>query len=62
MKELFLANYITEEEYETLFEMINDRNRLSHIYKEDYFLEIHEKLNNYLVILKKVITIISASN
>ncbi|MCK5456482.1 MAG: HI0074 family nucleotidyltransferase substrate-binding subunit [Melioribacteraceae bacterium] len=62
MKELFLANYIAEEEYEVLFEMINDRNRLSHIYKEGYFLEIHKKLINYLIIMKKLKNVISESN
>ena len=62
MKELFLANYLTEDEYEILFEMINDRNRLSHIYKEDYFLEIHEKLKDYLIIMKKTAMVISTSS
>ena len=60
IKEFFLAGHIDKNEYELLFEMINDRNRLSHIYKEEYFVEIHNKLNKYLSIIRKTIGIISA--
>lgn len=54
MKNFFLSNYVSEGEYETLVEMINDRNRLSHVYEASYFNEIHSKLANYSRLLQKV--------
>ena len=36
-RELFINNHITEELSIALIETINDRNRLSHVYKEEVF-------------------------
>ncbi|KAA3601414.1 MAG: DUF86 domain-containing protein [Calditrichaeota bacterium] len=57
-KVFFQTGSIDEETCESLFEMINDRNRLSHIYENDIFNEIYKKLPIYLEILKSISTII----
>jgi nucleotidyltransferase substrate binding protein (TIGR01987 family) len=36
-RELFITNYISEDLSIALLETINDRNRLSHVYKEEVF-------------------------
>ncbi|MDR3628044.1 MAG: HI0074 family nucleotidyltransferase substrate-binding subunit [Ignavibacteriaceae bacterium] len=60
IKEFYLLGVVSEPEYNALLSMMDDRNRLSHIYNEEYFDEIHNKLQNYLIIMKKVGTILSA--
>lgn len=55
IKELFGVNLIDEAEYELLIQMIDDRNRLSHIYNELVFQEIYARLVSYLNIMKKVL-------
>jgi nucleotidyltransferase substrate binding protein (TIGR01987 family) len=62
VKEFYLLDVISFEEYETLLNMLNDRNRLSHIYKEEYFEEIHSKLTGYLAVMKKVEQILKTNN
>ncbi len=57
-KVFFQIGSINEETCESLFEMINDRNRLSHIYENDIFNEIYKKLPTYLKLLKSISTII----
>jgi len=52
MKELFLVNLVEESLYQTMFNMIEDRNKLSHVYEEKLFEEIHGKLGRYLSSLK----------
>lgn len=60
MKEFYLAGYIDEDQYETLVDMIDDRNRLSHIYDEDEFRKIIKKFPNYLQVFHKVEEVISS--
>jgi len=55
IKEFFGVNLIDEAEYELLIQMIDDRNRLSHIYNELVFQEIYARLVSYLNIMKKVL-------
>ncbi|HCY74602.1 MAG TPA: nucleotidyltransferase [Ignavibacteriales bacterium] len=55
IKEFFGVNLIDEEEYELLIQMIDDRNRLSHIYNELFFNEIYSRLVKYLSLMQKVI-------
>ncbi len=55
IKEFFGVNLLDEEEYELLIQMIDDRNRLSHIYNELFFNEIYSRLVNYLNLMEKVI-------
>lgn len=42
IKEFFSVNLLNEDEYELLIHMIDDRNRLSHIYNELFFNEIYD--------------------
>ena len=54
IKEFYRVSLVNEKEYELLNEMLDDRNRLSHIYNELFFEDIYLKLNDYLVVIKKV--------
>jgi len=54
IKEFYRVELIREPEYELLNQMLDDRNRLSHIYNELFFEEIYLKLNYYLDLMKKV--------
>lgn len=54
MKELYNTKYVTVEEYQTCLAMINDRNRLSHIYNEISFHEIHSQLPIYSKLLIEI--------
>lgn len=54
IKEFFGVNLIDEEEYELLIQMIDDRNRLRHIYNELFFNEIYSRLVIYLGLMEKV--------
>ena len=54
IKKFFGINLIDENDYELLIQMLDDRNRLSHIYNEMFFDEIHSRLKNYLKVLKKI--------
>jgi len=58
IKNFYKAGYINEDIYEILFQMIEDRNLLSHIYNEDEFNAIHNKLNGYLSTVQELIKII----
>ena len=46
--------YLHYDNYEKVIFAINDRNRLSHIYKEEVFDEIYSKLNNYSELLLSI--------
>lgn len=58
IKEFYLAGYVDEENYLTLIDMIDDRNRLSHIYDENEFQKILKKFPAYVKVFEKVETII----
>lgn len=60
MKEFYLAGHIDEDHYETLVDMIDDRNLLSHIYDEDEFRKIIKKFPRYLQVFQKVEQVISS--
>jgi len=53
IKQLYRTNYIDEKNYEGLIEMINDRNRMSHVYNEDQFAAIYCRLPEYLLLMKQ---------
>ena len=54
IKEFYRVDLVNEQEYELITEMLDDRNRLSHIYNELFFKDIYLKLNDYLVVMNKV--------
>jgi nucleotidyltransferase substrate binding protein (TIGR01987 family) len=54
VKELFSVGVVTEDEYVDLCSIIDARNMLSHVYREEYFEEVYSKLHKYLAVMKKV--------
>ena len=58
VKKLFLSRHVDQKDYETLMEMIDDRNMLSHIYRVEYFDKIHAKLISYSDLMERVVAII----
>ena len=58
IKEFFLIVVVDEGSYELLINMLDDRNKLSHIYKEGFFEEIHNKLKNYFEVMNIVLKIL----
>lgn len=55
MKQLYRTQYTDEATYELLLEMVNDRNRLSHIYNETTFNEIYGRMTTYLKLMTEVV-------
>ncbi|MBN1932943.1 MAG: nucleotidyltransferase substrate binding protein [Desulfobacterales bacterium] len=55
MKQLYRIQYVNEINYETLIEMINDRNRLSHVYNEEQFNEIYSRITEYLELMRMIV-------
>lgn len=62
LKEFFLVGAVEESNYELLINILDDRNRLSHIYKEEFFDEIHSKLKSYFPVMALVLKIIKDSS
>jgi nucleotidyltransferase substrate binding protein (TIGR01987 family) len=58
IKEFFNSGYVSYEEYELLMQMIDDRNMLSHIYRQEMLKEIHRRIKNHLVLMNKVLEVI----
>ena len=61
VKEFFRVGYSQETTYERFIDMINDRNRLSHIYNETQFNEIYEQITDYLRHMKSAVREIEAA-
>lgn len=59
VKELFLSGEVNEGEYELMLQMIDDRNRLSHIYRREIFQEILSCLPGYYNLMNRVLAIVS---
>lgn len=57
-KNLFLNRYINEELYSMLFNTLEDRNKLSHIYKEEMYDEVYVHLPAHLVAFEDLIAIL----
>jgi nucleotidyltransferase substrate binding protein (TIGR01987 family) len=55
MKQLYRIQYANEKDYETLIEMINDRNRLSHVYNKEQFNEIYSRIAEYLKLMQVIV-------
>jgi nucleotidyltransferase substrate binding protein (TIGR01987 family) len=54
IKEFFLIKAVNDSDYNLLTKILEDRNKLSHIYNEEHFDEIYNKLKNYLKVMKRV--------
>ena len=59
IKEFYRISLIDDKNYELLIQMLDDRNRLSHIYNELFFEDIYLKLDVYFKVMKKVLDNIS---
>jgi len=53
IKQLYRTKYINEKNFESLIEMINDRNRMSHVYNENQFNAIYGRLTEYLQLMQQ---------
>ena len=51
IKEFYNSGYINEDDYNTLIEMLDDRNNLSHVYNEKIFKDINKKFRRYLKVM-----------
>lgn len=60
IKEFYLAGYIEEDKYLKLVDMIDDRNKLSHMYDEEEFKKILKKFPKYLNVFEKVEEVINS--
>jgi nucleotidyltransferase substrate binding protein (TIGR01987 family) len=56
MKEVFLLELVNDAEYELLLDMLRDRNRLSHEYRQEYFEEIIMRLASYRDLLLGILS------
>jgi nucleotidyltransferase substrate binding protein (TIGR01987 family) len=56
VKECFVIGQISGDEYATLCSMIDDRNLLSHMYREEFFEGVHSKLDMHAAVMKKIAT------
>ena len=54
IKAFFEEEFINEENYLILIDALTSRNLLSHIYKEEYFVEIEPKLKLYATAIEAV--------
>jgi hypothetical protein len=61
-KNLFLNKYIGEELYTMLFKTIEDRNRLSHVYKEEMYNDVYIHLSSHLNAFKSLLIILNTKN
>ncbi len=58
IKEFFNSGYIDSGKYEILLNIIEDRNKLSHMYNEEVFTEVHARLKDYVQVMNEVLTIL----
>ena len=59
VKEFFNIGMVSKSTYEDILRMLEMRNRLSHIYREEYFEEIRDQLHHFYKIMKNVADAIS---
>jgi nucleotidyltransferase substrate binding protein (TIGR01987 family) len=59
IKDFYNLGFLSAEEYEKVMQMIDDRNNLSHIYNNDQFEEIYNRVILTLPLFKKVIGYLS---
>jgi nucleotidyltransferase substrate binding protein (TIGR01987 family) len=58
IKEFLNCGYVNAGMYETLVNILDDRNKLSHIYTDDIMEEIHPKLKDYNTAMNEVLKIL----
>jgi nucleotidyltransferase substrate binding protein (TIGR01987 family) len=60
IKDFYNLDFLSVDEYETIMEMLDDRNRLSHIYNNEQFEEIYNRVISTLPIYRKVLDYLEA--
>lgn len=58
-KNLFLNKYFSEELYDKLFKTLEDRNKLSHIYKEEMYNEVYKNLKEHLSAFQGLLSVLN---
>lgn len=58
-KTMFQSDLISEEEYSALFKTIEDRNLLSHIYKEEMYQLVYLNIQEHLKAFKALLRVLS---
>lgn len=58
-KNLFLNKYLSEDLYLNLFKTIEDRNKLSRVYKEEMYNEVYKNLKEHLKAFQKLLIILN---
>ncbi|RKD20446.1 hypothetical protein BCY91_02185 [Pelobium manganitolerans] len=56
-KSLFLNGLIDEGHYKLLFATVEDRNKLSHIYKEEMYDDVYKNLKTHLTALQNLVNV-----
>ncbi len=59
IKEFFLNKYISNEQYELLIQMLDDRNTMSHVYDESSFRQLNRNLEQYAALMVDLTKILS---
>ena len=55
IKEFYNSGFLSAEEYERLIEAVDDRNKLSHVYKKQQFEEIYQRAIKTLPLFRTVL-------
>jgi nucleotidyltransferase substrate binding protein (TIGR01987 family) len=58
VKEFYNCGYIEENDLEIMVNILEDRNKLSHVYNEEIFLQVHGRLSSYREVMNKVLKIL----
>ena len=57
-KSLVLNKYLTEDLFKCLFKTLEDRNKLSHVYKEEMYNEVYKNLNAHLTAFQNLLLVL----
>ena len=61
VREFFSVEYLNQEEMSLFLEMIDDRNLATHTYHESLADDIFSKINDYIMLLEKIYSILQKS-
>lgn len=58
IKDIYSLEMFSPEEYEQVMEMLDDRNKLSHIYNKEQFEKIYQRITKTLPLFVKIVSFI----
>lgn len=61
VKAFYRYTSTNEQQYETMIQIIEDRNRLSHLYREELFNEVYDKLAAYSEVFERILNLIKSN-